>query len=193
MGTGNTVKPQILNVKRTGETTMENNTNTEIETTETTGTTETTETVASMDAEDTATEQQMDAEAAEAEKAPAWIDFCAALTAHAQALGLTVQEQRGFTKYINAETGHKLYVAKGAKEVKRVDTTLPILGQDGTYPLAKPNGKVECHVIADLETVTAVLSQLADSTVGKIRQAKRAPKAELEAAPEAAAEAPAAE
>lgn len=179
---------------------MENINTTELETTTTETSTESTETMeasstesAPMDAEDTATEQQMEAESLEAEKAPAWIDFCAALTAHAQALGLTVQEQRGFTKYINAETGHKLYVAKGAKEVKRVDTTLPILGQDGTYPLAKPNGKVECHVIADLETVTAVLSQLADSTVGKIRQAKRAPKAELEAATEAAAESPAAE
>ena len=81
----------------------------------------------------------------------------------------------------NLETGHKLYVAKQGKEVKRVDTTLPILGQDGTYPISKPNGKIECHVIADLETVTAVLSQLADTSVGKIRPAKRAPKVEAEA------------
>ena len=168
------------------------NMNTETTTTETVVTTETannevtmdnateTETTgAVMDSEDAATEQKLEAEAEQ--KAPAWIDFCAALDAHAQALGLSVQTQKGFTKYFNLETGHKLYVAKQGKEVKRVDTTLPILGQDGTYPITKPNGKIECHVIADLETVTAVLSQLADASVGKIRPAKRAPKAEAEA------------
>jgi hypothetical protein len=126
--------------------------------------------------------EQLAAEAAEEEKAPAWIQFTAALNAHASALGLQVMEQKGFTKYINAETGHKLYVAKQGRAVKRVDTTLPILGQDGTYPLSKPNGKIECHVVAELETVTKVLEQLADSSVGKIRAAKRAPKAEAPAA-----------
>ncbi len=157
------------------------NTETEIETTG-----------AAMDAEDSATEQQMEAEAdAEPAKAPAWIDFCAGLNAQAQALGLQVQTQKGFTKYVNLETGHKLYVAKQGKEVKRVDTTLPILGQDGTYPLSKDNGKIECHVIADLATVTAVLTQLADGSIGKIRPAKRAPKAAP--AVEAVEEAPAAE
>ncbi len=163
------------------------NTETEIETTGAEGSEQ------NMDAEDKATELQLDAESDEPVKAPAWIDFCAALNAHAQALGLAVQTQKGFTKYLNAETGHKLYVAKQGKEVKRVDTTLPILGQDGTYALSKSNGKIECHVIADLATVTAVLTQLADGSVGKIRPAKRTAK---EAAAEAAAEtaeAPAAE
>jgi hypothetical protein len=163
------------------------NTETEIETT---GTAMDVENGVAMDAEDTATEEQLEADSEEEAKAPAWIDFCAALNAHAQALGLSVQTQRGFTKYLNLETGHKLYVAKQGKEVKRVDTTLPILGQDGTYPLSKENGKIECHVIADLATVTAVLTQLADGSVGKIRSAKRAPKAEVEATIE---EAPAAE
>ncbi len=140
-----------------------------------------------MDAEG----QALSAEAEAAEKAPAWIDFCAALEAHAQALGLSIQEQKGFKKFVNLETGHKLYVAKGDRAVKRVDTTLPILGQDGTYDLSKPNGKIACHVVPDLETVTKVLTQLADSSVGKIRQAKRAPKAAP--AEEAASEQPAAE
>ncbi len=135
---------------------------------------------------------QLTEEAAAEDKAPAWIDFCAALESHALALGLSVTEQKGFKKFINLETGHKLYVAKGDRAVKRVDTTLPILGQDGTYDLSKPNGKIACHVVPDLETVTKVLTQLADSTVGKIRQAKRAPKAGVAEAPAEEA-APAAE
>lgn len=162
---------------------MENITNEIIESTEST-------TTESQDAEDTATEQQMTAEAAEEAKPPAWMDFCAALSAHATALGLQVQDQAGFTKFINGETGHKLYVAKQGRAVKRVDTTLPILGQDGTYALAKPNGKIECHVVPELETVTKVLTQLADASVGKIRSAKRVPKVESDVAVE---ETPAAE
>lgn len=142
-----------------------------------------TETMTEMQAEGADAEgEQLEAEAQEEAKAPAWVEFGAALTAHAQALGLQVQDQVGFIKFINGETGHKLYVAKQGRLVKRVDTTLPILGQDGTYPLSKSNGKIECHVVAELETVTKVLTQLADSSIGKIRAAKRAPKAEAPAA-----------
>jgi len=166
---------------------MENETNTEIETLTTeTATTERTHALA-MDAEETATEEGMTAESAE-DKTPAWVDFTAALDAHAQALGLQVQDQAGFTKYINAETGHKLYIAKQGRKVKRVDTTLPILGQDGTYDLAKPNGKIACHIVPELDYVTAALTQLADSSVGKLRSAKR-----VKAAVEAPAEEPAVE
>lgn len=159
----------------------DNTNNSEIETmTNETESTESTETQA-QDAEG----EQLAAEAAAEDKKPAWIEFTAALTAHAQALGLQVTEQVGFTKFVNPETGHKLYVAKQGRAVKRVDTTLPILGQDGTYPLDKPNGKIECHVVAELEKVTEVLTQLADSSVGKIRAAKRAPKAEAASEPAA--------
>lgn len=147
----------------------DNSTNTEIENTE------------STDAEGA----QIEAEAAEETKTPAWKEFSAALSAHAAALDLEVQDQVGFIKFMNKETGHKLYVAKQGRLVKRVDTTLPILGQDGTYALEKPNGKIECHVVAELDKVTEALTKLADSaTYGKIRAAKRAPKAEVEAAPE---------
>lgn len=156
--------------------------NTELETT-------TTDALA-MDAEETQTEQEMTAESVE-DKTPAWVDFTAALDAHAQTLGLQVQDQAGFTKYINAETGHKLYIAKQGRKVKRVDTTLPILGQDGTYALSKPNGKIECHLLPELDLVTAVLTQLADSSAGKIRTAKRV-KAAVEV-DSVEAEAPAAE
>ena len=36
---------------------------------------------------------------AEADKTPAWVEFCGALTAHATALGLAVQDQKSFTKF----------------------------------------------------------------------------------------------
>lgn len=160
---------------------MSNNTENNMnDTINTDANTESTETETQLEAQD-AEGQQLDAEAEEEAKAPAWIEFTAALSAHATALGIQVTEQKGFTKFVNAATGHKLYVAKQGRQVKRVDTTLPILGQDGTYPLSKPNGKIECHIVADLEKVTKVLEQLADESVGKIRAAKRAPKAEAEA------------
>lgn len=159
---------------------MENNTenNTELETM--TADQEVSDEQQQMDAAESAEGEELEAASEEEStesKTPAWVDFISALDAHAVALGLQVQDQAGFTKYINAETGHKLYVAKQGRAVKRVDTTLPILGQDGTYALSKPNGKIECHVVAELETVTKVLTQLADSSIGKLRAAKRAPKA----------------
>lgn len=154
---------------------MENNNemNTELDTTNTATATESQD-GQSIEATSDAEGESLDAEA---DKTPAWVEFCGALTAHAVAIGLAVQDQKSFTKFVNAETGHKLYVAKQGRQVKRVDTTLPILGQDGTYALVKPNGKIECHVLPELETVTGVLTQLADSSIGKIRSAKRAPKA----------------
>ena len=158
---------------------MENIENTTIESTESDATN--TESTDSGDAEGQALQAEADAES----KTPAWVEFNAALSAHATALGLQVQEQASFTKFINLETGHKLYVAKQGRLVKRVDTTLPILGQDGTLPLSKPNGKIECHVIPEIETVTKVLTQLADSSVGKLRAAKRAPKVEVAESTEA--------
>jgi hypothetical protein len=156
---------------------MENNTSNE--------NTENTESTETMDAEGA----QIEAEATEEQKSPAWVEFSAALNAHCQALGLDVQDQVGFIKFTNKETGHKLYVAKQGRLVKRVDTTLPILGVvDGTYPLDKPNGKIECHIVAELDKVTAALTLLADSaTYGKIRAAKRAPKAEVAESTEAEA------
>lgn len=133
------------------------------------------------------------AEAEAEDKAPAWIDFTAALMAHAATLGLDSLEQKGFVKFSNKATGHKLYVAKGGRAVKRVDTTLPILGKmDGTYELSKPNGKIECHVVAELDKVTAVLTALASEENGKLRPAKRV-KAEETVSETPAAEAPAAE
>lgn len=121
-------------------------------------------------------------EASEETKEPAWQAFASGLMAHAQALGLQVTEQKGFVKFVNGVTGHKLYAAKGGRAVKRVDTTLPILGQANTLPLEKANGKIECHVIPEVEAVKEVLTLLASDQFGALRPSKRAAKAEGQAA-----------
>ncbi len=109
---------------------------------------------------------------------PAHEAFIAAIKAHASALGLGYKDQKGFAQFFNAETGHKLYVAKQGRAVTRVETTLPILGQEGTHKLEKPNGKITCTIDPDLALIEGVLLQLADSAVGKIRAPLRQPKAE---------------
>jgi len=115
-------------------------------------------------------------------KTPAWEAFAAGLKAHAEALGLEVTEQKGFIKYVNGKTQHKLYVARGGRAVKRVDTTLPLIGKvDSAYALEKPNGKIECHVVPEVQAVLDVLTILASEEFGSLRPSKRAPKAETPA------------
>lgn len=111
----------------------------------------------------------------------AWLSYAAALTAKAQALGLQAIEQKGFLNFKNEASGHRVCVAKQAKTVSRVDTTLPLLGQPFAYALAegKANGKIACHVQSDLETVSMVLDLLA-STSDHVRPAARKAKAEVE-------------
>ncbi len=108
------------------------------------------------------------------EQTPAWEAYSAAITAHAISLGLEVKDQKGFIKYSNNKTGHKMYVAKQSKGVTRVETTLPILGQDGTHALTKPNGRITCTVDPDLSTIESILLILADENSGKIPSPKRA-------------------
>lgn len=104
----------------------------------------------------------------------AWESFSAALTAHAVSLGLSMKDQKGFLQFFNATTGHKLYVAKQAKEVGRIDTTLPesVLPEGSTLPLEKPNGKISCHVRPEQDLVSSALDVLA-SYDQKIRAPER--------------------
>lgn len=107
-------------------------------------------------------------------KTPAWQVFRDALSAKAESLGLKVKEQAGYIQYLNADTGHKLYVAKGGKEVKRIDTTLPLVGKlDSAYALEKPVGRIACHIKPDVDAVSAALGMLADPATGKIPAPKR--------------------
>lgn len=128
------------------------------------------------------------------EKAPAaHLAFIEAVRVHAAALGLGYKDQAGFAQFYEAETGHKLYIAKQGKQVKRVDTTLPLLGVlEGAVELDAPNGKIACHIPAEQGVVFQALTMMADKSFGKIRPAARPPgKAKVETAP--VEQAPAAE
>jgi hypothetical protein len=118
-------------------------------------------------------------------KTPAWEAFIAATAAHAQSLGLETKQQKGYFQVKNATTGHKLYIALQARKVKRVDTTLPLLGVlAGAQELEKgpgSNGRIACHVPADMDTVSEVLAMLASDQFGNLPAPKRAPKAAAEA------------
>lgn len=114
------------------------------------------------------------------EKAPAaYLAFMAAVAA-AEDLGLNVKEQKGFFQVWSAG-GHKIYVGKSSKERVRIDTTLPrsaliINGRDISLPLAKPNGRIVCHVDPTVEALKEALMVLA-SYSDKIRPARKpAPK-----------------
>ena len=145
-------------------------------------------------------EQQLSADAGEStegaieeveapkEKAvPAHLAFVAASKAHADLLGLSQKDQKGFFQVWNATTGHKLYIAKQGRSVTRIDTTLPMSALDGIcLPLDKPNGRIACHVQPTTEAVALALEVLA-SYSDKIPSPKRPAKAD------AVVEAPAAE
>lgn len=121
-------------------------------------------------------EAQAQAEAKKERKEPAYKAFVAALEAQAAALGLSVKEQKGYFQFSNPATGHRMVVAKQGKAVTRIDTTLEVLGEEGTYPLSAPNGRIVCHIEANPEIVARYLQRLATST-DKIRAPKREKKA----------------
>lgn len=179
---------------------IENNSNTEIETTNMESvmedTNEGTEQEGSEDGvlEASAEETEESVEAApaegdkagEAEKEAAHLAFVAAAQAHAEALGLQSKDQKGFFQFFNGTTGHKLYVAKQTKGVTRIDTTLP-MDQLGAIalPLDKPNGRIQCHVLATQEAVSTALDLLA-SYGEKIPSPRKAAKVETVTAAPAA-------
>ena len=114
-------------------------------------------------------------------KAPAYQAFVSALSTWAEANGLSVKEQKGYFQFKNIATGHRLVVAKQGKAVTRIDTTLEVLGQPGTRELEVPNGRITCHINADLDTVMRYMEVLATSDA-KLRAPARKPKAEQPAA-----------
>lgn len=130
----------------------------------------------------TTTTETLSPKAAKEKQAPAYLAFIAGLEQKAQALGLSVKEQKGYYQFKNLVTGHRMVVAKQGKVVTRVDTTLPVLGQEGTYALDMPNGRIECHIDANPDTVAHYLEVLATSGE-KIRAPKREKKAKAESAP----------
>jgi hypothetical protein len=162
------------------------NENTEISTDDETLTTESTMTEQDINENEVALEQDLAADAEttgdkpkkeKKEKAPAaHLAFIEAVRVHASALGLGYKDQAGFAQFFESETGHKLYIAKQGKQVKRVDTTLPLVGvMDGAFELDSSNGKIACHIPAEQGAVFQALEMMAEKSFGKVRPANRPP------------------
>lgn len=102
--------------------------------------------------------------------------FLAAAQAHATALGFAVEDQKAFLKIVNGETGHKIYVSKGGKEVT-IETTLPsdVLGDLG-QPYDGTNGRIKSNVNSKLEDLAGALDVLKnfDGKLPPPRSAKKA-------------------
>lgn len=120
--------------------------------------------------------QTTEAKAPKERKEPAYKAFISALETQAQVLGLSVKEQKGYFQFKNLATGHRMVVAKQGKAVTRIDTTLEVLGQEGTYALEVPNGRIACHIEANPDVVAHYLEMLATGTE-KLRAPKREKKA----------------
>lgn len=69
---------------------------------------------------------------------------------------LSLEDTSGWHKVVSKANGHRFVIQKG--KLRRIDTTLPIKGQDGTEPLKADNGKITCHIKPDsLEKFVSVL------------------------------------
>lgn len=144
------------------------------------------ETVGNESKDNGAAEVVAEPTSADGEKkaAPAYQVFMTALQAHVEALGLSIKEQKGFIQFMNQTTGHKLYLAKGGREVKRVDTTLPKDQLEGLWlPLENDNGRITCHIEPTVDAVALALEVLAkfDGKIPAPKRSKKADKAESSA------------
>lgn len=77
---------------------------------------------------------------------------------------LEVREESAFVMLRNRETGQRVYVSRGKREVGRVTTTLPRSVLDGTMPLPHgegSNGRATCRLIPKPEVVAGAVLRLA--------------------------------
>lgn len=81
-------------------------------------------------------------------------------------LGYHQEPKSNFLKIESPVTKHRTYVQM-SKNLSRIDTTLEIKGEEGTYPLEKHNGSIKCHLDPTLENLERRLRMMADiETVG---------------------------
>lgn len=63
---------------------------------------------------------------------------------------------------LRGQSGHRIYVSKGATTVGRVTTDLPIAGEKGTIPIEEgSNGRITCHLDPTPENVAHAARLLA--------------------------------
>lgn len=102
--------------------------------------------------------------------------FIAALEAHATTLGLTFIPQSSFYQFLEPNTGHKMYVAKTARDSTEihVETTMDLVGKiPGAVAPEKENGKIASVLPPKLDLLMQALNILASGTLGKVRGARR--------------------
>lgn len=91
-----------------------------------------------------------------------------------QELGLLRSDTSACYKIQGPTNKHRMYVFK-SKTLGKIDTTLPVQGQPGTYGLSAPNGAIACHVDADLVHLETYLRMLGDAELGKQESNKPRP------------------
>lgn len=79
---------------------------------------------------------------------------------------LFLEDTSGWHKLCSRANGHRIVIQKGAKGLKRIDTTLPVKGQDGTEALKADNGKITCHIKPD--ALDKFVDVLIDPSVEKL-------------------------
>lgn len=89
-------------------------------------------------------------------KVPAFATFLMEVAALTRELPLRVKNQGSFV-CLSAPNGHKVYVAKHAKCVTRIDTTL---ATESTLELQEPNGRIRGQLLCSPEIVAAHLKTL---------------------------------
>lgn len=80
---------------------------------------------------------------------------------------VTIDDKSGWHKVTSKVNSHKIYVQKG-DNVKRIDTTLPVSGQEGTRQLKSPNGKITCHLEANEETFGVFVTAMSATDLEKL-------------------------
>lgn len=99
----------------------------------------------------------------------------------AQKHGLTLSmEDKSWTVFVDAKTGHKLCVSKTKGDAPKVDTTVDITNLDGVLArgdTAPANGRFVSLFVASPELIEAAIKMMASPDSGSLRAVRRTKKA----------------
>lgn len=78
-----------------------------------------------------------------------------------------IEGKSSWWKIESKVNNHKIYVQTG-DNLKKIETTLPIKGQEGTADLPNHNGKITCRIVATRENLAKFMPLLNDASVEKL-------------------------
>lgn len=81
--------------------------------------------------------------------------------------GLLVKGQDAGYLILTGPTNKHRVCIQNTKFLGRIDTTLPVKGQEGTEDLKAHNGAITCHIVPDLKWLEHYLDMLGDGGVSK--------------------------